>query len=247
MAASRTEKFRYFCTFFLIFFQSNNELYNSIKQDDELEKHIYTFWNLLLIISNFFNILANSSIFVHELGAKLKVDEVETLVDITTGFGAFFSWLNILDVLTHFKSMIIVRQTFMNSAPSLFLFVIGACPIYFGYLFLGMCLFQEVERFENLRFSIISLNALLTGQSLQSNFMDTYKIFGYWGFTYTLTWLLFICYGAMNVFKFLLDSGYQYQLRAIEKKKKNKKSKEKFLILFQSKKREIGHEEEFIQ
>lgn len=164
--------------------------------------------------------LACASVFVQELGSELKVDEVETLVDIMTGFGAFFSWLNILDVLTHFKSMIVVRQTFVNSAPSLLLFTLGACPIYFGYLFMGMCLFQEVERFENLRFSIISLSALLTGQSLQSNFMDTYKVFGYWGFTYTLTWLLFICYGAMNVFIFLLDSGYQFQVRKMEKEEK---------------------------
>lgn len=171
-------------------------------------------------MGNFFNILANSSIFIYELGSKMKVGEVEKLVDILTGFGAFFSWLSILDVLTHFKSMILVRQTFVNSAPSLFLFTLGACPIYFGYLFMGMCLFQEVERFENFRFSMISLTALLTGQSLQSNFMDTFKVFGYWGFTYTLSWMLFICNGAMNVFIFLLDSGYQFQIRLMEKEEK---------------------------
>lgn len=194
-----------------------------MKNEDDIKDNIFTVWNLILLISNFFNILANASIFVHELSSQLKIDEVESLVDILTGFGAFFSWLNILDVLTHFKSMLIVRQTFVNSAPQLFLFTVGASPIYFGYLFIGMCLFQEVERFANLRFSIISLNALLTGQSLQSNFMDTFKVFGYWGFTYTLTWLLFICYGAMNIFKFILDSGYNYQLRIMEKEEKEKK------------------------
>jgi hypothetical protein len=184
---------------------------------DEIEKEVISFWNLILMISNFVNLLANLVIFINEISITFQIEEIEFLIKALTGLGAFFSWLNLMDVLGDYEGMRIVKATFMNSAPSIFYFVIGVCPVFFGYMFMGLCMYNETERFANIMNAYVTLGAYWTGQSMQGLFMDLFKINGYFSFFFCLSWLFIICHGASNIIIFLLDCGYQEEIRAIEK------------------------------
>jgi len=169
------------------------------------------------MMSNFINLLGNLLIFINEVSVTFQVDSIDYLIKVFTGLGAFFSWLNLLDVLGDYEGMRIVKATFMNSAPSIFSFIIGVCPIFFGYMFMGLCMYNETERFANIGNAYVTLLAYWTGQSMQGNFMDLFVINGYFSFFFCLSWIFIICNGASNIIIFILDVSYQEEMRVIEK------------------------------
>lgn len=182
---------------------------------------IFGFWNIVLILSNLFNILGNLIIFINSLSLTFKVDQIEFFITVFLGFGCFFSWINILYILGQYENFSLVNKTLANSAPSIFWFAVGTSPIFLAYVFSGFCMYHETQRFRDLQTSYVSMLAVFAGDEIDKTFEDTadHPLSNIYTYTYTFTFLLVIA----NVFVFLIESGYQMELNAVEKRQDKKK------------------------
>jgi hypothetical protein len=199
------------------------EILKSWPEEDgaEVDVHMFSFWNVVLILSNLFNILANLIIFINGLSLTFKLDQIEFFITVFLGFGCFFSWINILYILGQYENFSLVNKTLSNSAPSIFWFAVGISPIFLAYVFSGYCMYHETNRFKNLQTSYLSMLAMFAGDEIDKSFEDTadYPLSNLYTYSYTFTFLLVIA----NVFVFLIESGYQMELKEIEKRQEKKK------------------------
>jgi hypothetical protein len=182
--------------------------------------HIFSFWNIVLVLSNLFNVLANLIIFINNMSITFRVDQIEFFISFFLGFGCFFSWINILYILGQYENFSLVNKTLANSAPSIFWFSIGTAPIFLAYVFSGFCMYHESERFADVESSYMGLLALFAGDELQEVFFDTedYPLSQAFTYSYSIIFLLVIA----NVFVFLIESGYQMELNDVEKRKEQR-------------------------
>lgn len=66
------------------------------------------------------------------------------------GFGCFFAWFSILKYLEYNERLHVIANVLESSMIPLTLAIINFLPVFFAYVFLGICLFNESSRFENI-------------------------------------------------------------------------------------------------
>lgn len=185
-----------------------------------VDLHIFSFWNIVLVLSNLLGLLANLIIFINSVSIAFRVNQIEFFISFFLGFGCFFSWINLLYILSQYEEFSLVNKTLANSAPGLFWFAVGTAPIFLAFVFSGFCMYHESVRFQDVGSSYMGLLALFAGDELQEVFFDTedYPLSLAFTYSYSIIFLLVIA----NVFVFLIESGYQQELNEIEKRKEQR-------------------------
>ena len=186
-----------------------------------MERFAFSSTNIIMLIQNLLNLMANIFICSNQLTAAFKIDRIEYLINVLVGFSAFFSWFSLFDILKDYEGMQIVAGTFRNSAKSICYFVMGITPLIFGFIFLGLCTYMSYHRFDSFKTGYVTYLAFWTGQSLQSDFIALMKQNTWFAFWMLCTWLFFMYFGAANVFIFLLGAGYEEIERELQKRKEN--------------------------
>lgn len=186
-----------------------------------VDVHIFSFWNIVLVLSNLLGLLANLIIFINSVSIAFRVNQIEFFISFFLGFACFFSWINLLYILSQYEEFSLVNKTLANSAPGLFWFSVGTAPIFLAFVFSGYCMYHESERFKDVSSSYMGLLALFAGDELQNVFFDTedYPLSLAFTYSYSIIFLLVIA----NVFVFLIESGYQQELNEIEKRKEKRR------------------------
>ena len=197
---------------------SGNEALDQIFEgsEEQFDVHIFSFWNIVLVLGNLFNLISNLIIFINSISITFRVDQIEFLISLFLGFGCFFSWINILYILGQYENFSLVNKTLANSAPSIFWFSVGTAPIFLAYVFSGFCMYHDSKRYADIETSYMGLLALFAGDEIQNAFQDTsdYPLSLTFTYSYSIIFLVVIA----NVFVFLIESGYQMELFQIEKR-----------------------------
>lgn len=191
------------------------------EDDNEQDVQIFGFWNVCLFMGNVFNLFCNLIIFFNEFTSNFQFESVEHIINILLAFGCLIAWTNLLYILSLFENFNIVNKTLANSAPGIFWFSLGIAPIFSAFVFSGFCMFHECARFKDLFHSYLGLMCLFAADEYQDFFLDTDD--------YPLNELYFYLYGFVilvviaNVFVFIIESGYEKELRDSEKRQQRKK------------------------
>lgn len=185
-----------------------------------VDVHIFSFWNIVLVLSNLLGLLANLIIFINSVSIAFRVNQIEFFINFFLGFACFFSWINLLYILSQYENFSLVNKTLANSAPGIFWFAVGTAPIFLAFVFSGFCMYHDTERFASVSNSYMGLLALFAGDELQGAYYDIHEmpLGSAFTYSYSVIFLLIIA----NVFVFLIESGYQQELNEIEKKRKQR-------------------------
>jgi hypothetical protein len=151
---------------------------------------------------------------------EISADSVDNIINILLAFACFTSWINILYILSLFENFNLVNKTLSNSAPSIFWFSLGIAPIFLAFVFSGFCMFHENERFEDVQRTYLGLMCLFAADEYQDFYLDTEE--------FPMSQLYFYMYGFVilivvgNVFVFLIESGYEKEIRDSARRKQFK-------------------------
>ena len=195
--------------------KSLEKLLESQKPWDQLtfrEKLLFfDMWFIFCIVGNFIQIWAS----VLSVTTDLDVETYKTksLLDLLVGFSCWFAWLNLLRYLEFNKDIHLLTNVMRNSGPQILRFMIGFLPIFFGYVFLGVCLFWRYTKFETVNEGIITLFSLIMGDMVNETFTDVVGV-GIIGELYLFSFIVLFIVCIHNIFVSIICS------KAQEKKKK---------------------------
>ena len=99
-------------------------------------------------------------------------DNVLSSTEILVGFGCFLAYINIGRYLKFYPEYSTIFQTISRALPNVLRYLLGVVPIFFGFLFFGLCMFWRSERFSSPSNTMITLFAILNGDSVMDTFRD---------------------------------------------------------------------------
>lgn len=67
-----------------------------------------------------------------------------------------------------------MTSTLRKSGSNLIMFLIGVLPFFFGFVFLGQCIFWKYTKFEDTSASVITLFSLSNGDIVNDTFLETW-------------------------------------------------------------------------
>ena len=167
-------------------------------------KHIakYVKWSFICLFGNVLQILGSSiSIFT----------SITHTAQILIGLGAFFACLNMVRYIELNKNFSEIYDTLKFSYPNVSRYLISVSPIVFGFLFFGVCVFWENERFSNVSGSILSLFSIMMGDSICDILTELKSLQGvksFIGLVYGIIFCMVTILIILNLFIQIIDDGY---------------------------------------
>lgn len=187
--------------------ESTGNSQEKMKQNDtepKKYKHIakYVKWSFICLFGNVLQILGSSiSIFT----------SITHSAQILIGLGTFFACLNIVRYIELNKKFSEIYDTLKFSYPNVYRYLISVSPIVFGFLFFGVCVFWENERFSNVSGSILSLFSIMMGDSIYDILTELKSLQGvksFIGLLYGMTFCMVTILIILNLFIQIIDDGY---------------------------------------
>ena len=199
--------------------KSLEKLLESQKPWDQLtfrEKLLFfDMWFVFCIIGNFIQIWA--SILSATVDFDVETYKTKSLLDVLVGFSCWFAWLNLLRYLEYNKDIHLLTNVMRNSGPQILRFMIGFLPIFFGYVFLGVCLFWRYTKFENVNEAIITLFSLVMGDLVFTTFTDVIGV-GIIGEIYLFSFVVLFIVCVHNIFVSIICSKAQEKKKPLPQK-----------------------------
>ena len=183
---------------------TNPQTKKAIAPKRKIYKHMakYVKWSFICLIGNIIQILgASISLF------KDLTDTAQILI----GLGSFFACLNIVRYIELNKLFSELYDTLKHAFPKVNRYLFSVSPIIFGFLFFGVCVFWESERFGNVSKSILTLFALMNGDSTASiltNLKNLQGIKGLIGILYGMLFSIVVIMIILNLFIQIIDDSY---------------------------------------
>ena len=132
---------------------------------DGQKKNIFNLWSITCLIGSIIQLFGSGlSLF--------DSDGVLSTTEILVGLGCMLSYVNIGRYLEYYSDYSSIFQTIKIALPNVLRYVLGVLPIFFGYLFFGICLFWRSDRFNSTSNAVVSLFAILNGDSIFDTFND---------------------------------------------------------------------------
>lgn len=111
--------------------------------------------------------------------------------------------------------------TLEYAVPGIFLFMVGACPIFAAFLYSFFCMFENSTRYVDLKTTYLTLIAYLTGNDTQGNLFDVLHI--RYGIIFVFLFGVVFLFGIANVFVFVIETSYERVRREMDIRFKKKK------------------------
>ena len=83
------------------------------------------------------------------------------------------AWLMMLKYLEYNPNINLMTSTLRMASSNIIMFMLGVLPFFFGFVFLGQCIFWRYERFSTTLNSILTLFALSNGDIVSGMIMIT--------------------------------------------------------------------------
>ncbi len=170
-------------------------------KESEILSHPLNKWDICIIISNICQIIG--SIF-----GLLKNDNMNVSFDILVGFGVMLCYISLGKYLDYNSKYGLLYRTLKHSVSNVIPFFIGIMPVFIAFIFLGLCLFWNSERFTNVTDVMKALFSIVNGDSVYDiivDLTDKSNFFGQiYGFLFTILFIVVV----MNVFQAIIQEAY---------------------------------------
>lgn len=144
------------------------------------------------------------SIASHALQIAASLTCLQPTDDLTRrfsllGWSCFFTWMSICQYFEFFPAYYTTFSTTQNGLISICKYMISVIPIFTAFMFLGMCLFWQVESFRSPSVSYASLFSMLNGDSIRRTFTDVEEGAGWLSTLYLYLFIFVFTYIVLNV------------------------------------------------
>lgn len=112
------------------------------------------------------------------------------IAEILIGFGCMFTWVSLSRYFENAKQYTFINRTMKVSLPIVGRAMIGMLPFFFGFVFLGLCLFWESQRFNSTSSAMFTLFSMMNGDAIS----DVYKDLSYWRFIIANLYIYFFVF-----------------------------------------------------
>jgi hypothetical protein len=139
-----------------------NQAQDTLNQD---RRNLFNMWSFICLFGN----------VVQIFGAGLCLFDTENVItstEVLVGFGCMLAYINIGRYLTYDQNYSTIFATLQRALPNVLRYLLGVMPIFFGFLFFGLCLFWRSERFVSTSSTMITLYSLINGDSVFDIFSD---------------------------------------------------------------------------
>lgn len=102
----------------------------------------------LRIVGNLFQIIA-SAILITE--GFIRVNSLSAYDELFVGIGCFFAWFAMVKYLDYYEELHLIASVLESSIIPLLMSILNFLPVFFAYVFLGMCLFCDSHNFSSLQ------------------------------------------------------------------------------------------------
>lgn len=179
----------------------------------------------VLLTSNTFLMLGNILTMVALLHSFMDYDSsVERFKNIFLGLAGFFSWMNILTIMSISKSLGGVAESLRRTVREVSLLLYGITPVFLAFLFSGFCAFHSHERFDTLKKVGASLGAILCGDEV-TGFLYAAMDFGSLGLLYSMGFCVLFMVCIHNVLIFVVSDAFRTYIIEASKKKNGSPSR----------------------
>ena len=172
-----------------------------ILKESETISHALNKWDILLILSNLFQIIGS-------IVSLLEQKNMNGSMDTYVGFGVLLCYVSIGKYIDYSPKYSLFFRTFKNSMSNFIPSFLAILPVFIAFTFLGLCLFWSSERFTNVSDIMKGLFALFMGDSIHDIIIDVSgqsNFFGQiYGYLYTILFIIVV----MNVFVAIIQEGF---------------------------------------
>lgn len=153
----------------------NMDNINNIMQQTEMKKwselsvwekiSIFNYWTILFLLTDLF-LITGSLIYL-----IIRRESTQS-ADVWIGFGTFCAWLSLPSFVHQTAQYSLITRTIAFTAPVVGRGLIGIVPVFLAFVFLGMCLFWDSNRYHNVNYGLFTCFAAMNGDSLYDIFYD---------------------------------------------------------------------------
>ena len=177
---------------------------------------------IVLIASNTFLFLSNVFILLSLTQLGIPDNIYQNSIDVFLGLGSSLSLINLLTIMSSFEILEPVSISIKTTIQYVSLLIAGVLPVYFAFLFAGYMAFHEHEKFDSLRKTNATLNAILAGDEIMPFIMALLEAYGTLGFLYSMSFCVLFVICIHNVFIYIVSESFKNQSFKFEKEETKK-------------------------
>ena len=158
-------------------------------------------WNIISLVASFLQ-------FFGAMFALGNYDSVDTLVDLLIGVGCFMAYICMARYLDYIREYSTIFNTIKTSIPNVLRYFVGVMPIFLGFIFFGVAIFWRSERFASIPMSMITLFAMMNGDSIYDIIKDLAGVNFFIGQVYSYIFGILFIAVVMNIFVSIIEEAY---------------------------------------
>ena len=166
--------------------------WNVLRSSDK--KKFFNMWSMISLLAN----------IVQIFGSVLSLFDTNNTMastEILVGFGCMLAYINIGRYLEYNREYSTIFATIKRALPNVLRYLLGVMPIFFGFIFFGLCMFWRSERFVSTSSTMITLFSMLNGDSIFDIFNDLTGVSFFIGQIYCYMFcIMFIVYKIFFLF-----------------------------------------------
>lgn len=147
------------------------------------KRKFFNKWSIICLLGNIVQIFGT-------ILSLINSQDVDTPSEVLIGFGCMLAYINIGRYLDYNKDYSTIYATITRALPNVMRYLLGVLPIFFGFIFFGLCLFWRSERFTSTSSTMMTLFAVLNGDSVFDVFNDVAGVSFFLGQIYCYTFCI---------------------------------------------------------
>lgn len=159
-----------------------------------------SWWPITCLIGNIIQVFASC--------LALSSYQINSTQEILIGIGCMICYCGIGRYIEYNSEYSAIYSTLKSSLPNVLRYLFGVMPIFFGFTFLGLCLFWRSDRFATTSSTMFSLFALMHGDSVFDVLSDLSGISFFLGQIYVYIFCTLFIVIVLNVFISIIEEAY---------------------------------------
>lgn len=143
--------------------QSDNKKWSELSLWEKLS--IFNYWCIVYLLSDLCLITGTLILLI------IRKEAMQS-ADIFIGLGCFFAWCSLPSYVHQTAHYSLITRTVTFTLPIVLRAMSGITPVFLGFVFLGICMFWDSNRYKNFTTSSFTCFAAMNGDSLYDIFYD---------------------------------------------------------------------------
>ena len=165
------------------------------------KQKLFSIWNIIALAGNVIQ-------FLGALFSFMRNEQMQTITNALISLGCFLAFFNIARYLDYIKEYSTIFNTVRKAIPKVMKYFLGVIPIFLGFIFFGVAIFWRSERFASIPMAVLTLFAIMNGDSIYDITSDLTGVNFFFGQLYTYTFGLLFIAVVMNIFVSIIEESY---------------------------------------